>query len=114
MEAIRLQPPGESKAVVAQAIQQLPQSVRLWIKACSLETEVVSKKRVLRRGLENVPNSVRLWKEAIELEDPEDALVLLQRAVECCPQSTEVSGENCVRKDWKLGFLLKSTFVIFI
>ncbi|XP_062520556.1 pre-mRNA-processing factor 6-like isoform X2 [Corticium candelabrum] len=90
MEAIRLQPPEESKAVVAQAIQHLPQSVRLWIKACSLEVEVVAKKRVLRRGLENVPNSVRLWKEAIELEDPEDALMLLQRAVECCPQSTEI------------------------
>lgn len=90
MEAIRLQPPGESQSVVAQAIQQLPQSVRLWIKACSLEVEVAAKKRVLRRGLEIVPNSVRLWKEAIELEEPEDALVLLQRAVECCPQSTEV------------------------
>ena len=41
-------------------------------------------------GLESVPNSVRLWKEAVEMEDPDDALVMLQRAVECCPQSVEV------------------------
>ena len=31
-----------------------------------------------------VPNSVRLWKAAVELEDdPEDARVMLARAVEC-------------------------------
>ena len=41
-------------------------------------------------ALENIPNSVRLWKAAVELEDPEDATILLSRAVECCPQSVEV------------------------
>lgn len=33
-------------------------------------------------GLENVPTAVRLWKAAVELEEPEDARILLSRAVE--------------------------------
>ena len=40
--------------------------------------------------MEQVPNSVRLWKLAVELEDPEDARIMLARAVECCPTSTEL------------------------
>lgn len=47
---------------------------------------------VLSLALENIPNSVRLWKAAVELEDPEDARILLSRAVECCSQSVEVSN----------------------
>lgn len=41
-------------------------------------------------ALEHVPNSVRLWKAAVELEEPEDARIMLSRAVECCPTSVEV------------------------
>jgi len=41
-------------------------------------------------ALETVPDSVKLWKAAVELERPEDACVLLGRAVECCPTSTEL------------------------
>jgi len=41
-------------------------------------------------ALEQIPNSVRLWKAAVELEEPEDARILLARAVECCPTSTEL------------------------
>jgi len=41
-------------------------------------------------ALEHVPNSVRLWKVAVELEDPDDARIMLARAVECCPLSTEL------------------------
>ena len=33
---------------------------------------------------------VRLWKAAVEMEDDENALILLSRAVECCPQSVEL------------------------
>ena len=36
------------------------------------------------------PDSVRLWKAAVELEEPEDAKILLSRAVECCPTSVEL------------------------
>ena len=84
------QPSENSKATVAQAVRNLPHSVRLWIKAAELETEVKAKKRVYRKALEQIPNSVRLWKLAVELEDPDDACILLSRAVECCPQSVEL------------------------
>ncbi|PWA31670.1 hypothetical protein CCH79_00006719 [Gambusia affinis] len=41
-------------------------------------------------ALENVSKSVRLWKAAVELEEPEDARIMLSRAVECCPTSVEL------------------------
>ena len=75
---------------MAQAISNLPQSVKIWMKAVDLEDDTAAKRRVLRKGLENIPSSVRLWKEAVELEEPDDAKVLLTRAVECCPASVEV------------------------
>jgi len=90
LEAVRLQPAETAKSIVSQAIKELPQSVRLWIRAADLEQEVGAQKRVYRKALENIPNSVRLWKAAVELEDPEDARILLSRAVECCPQSVEL------------------------
>ena len=90
LEAARLQPPEMARAVIAQAVAEVPNAIRLWIKAADLETEGKAKKRVFRKALEQVPNSVRLWKLAVELEDPEDARILLARAVECCPTSTEL------------------------
>lgn len=60
------------------------------MKAVELENDVTAKKKVLRRALENIPSSVRLWKSAVELEGPEDARIMLSRAVECCPSSVEV------------------------
>ena len=100
------QPPEQSKAVIARAVSSLPQSVKIWIKATELEVEISAKKKVLRKGniavftmvgssfiltaLENIPSSVRLWKALVELEEPEDARILLSRAVECCPLSVEV------------------------
>ena len=45
-----LQPPESAKSVCAQAVGQLPLSVRLWIKAAALEDEVKAKKRVYRKG----------------------------------------------------------------
>ena len=66
----------------------VPNSVRIWVKTADFETEVKAKKRVYRKALEQIPNSVRLWKEAVEIEEPDDASILLARAVECCPSST--------------------------
>ncbi|BFZ21230.1 hypothetical protein BsWGS_24269 [Bradybaena similaris] len=90
LEAARLMPGDQAKAVAAQAVRQLPQSVRIWSKAADLEMELKAKKRVFRKALENIPNSVRLWKQAVELEDEEDARIMLSRAVECCPTSVEL------------------------
>ena len=84
------QSPENAKLVVAQAIQHLPQSVKLWSKAVELEEDISAKKKVLRRALESIPSSVKLWKSAVELEEPEDARIMLGRAVECCPSSVEV------------------------
>ena len=50
MEAARLQPGDTAKAVVAQAVRHLPGSVRIYIRAAELETDVRAKKRVLRKG----------------------------------------------------------------
>jgi len=90
LEAARLQPPEEAKKVVKLAVEQVPHTVRIWIKAADLEQEPRAKKKVFRKALEQIPNSVRLWKAAIELETPSDARILLSRAVECCPTSTEL------------------------
>lgn len=45
-----LQLPEQKKAVVAQALGQLPSSVKLWVKAMSLEEELTAKRRVLKKG----------------------------------------------------------------
>ena len=90
LEAARLQPPDIAKHVVARAVTNVPNAVKLWIKAADLEVESKAKKRVFRKALEQIPNSVRLWKLAVELEEPEDARIMLGRAVECCPTSTEL------------------------
>lgn len=80
-----------AKVILANAVQELPQSVRIWMRAVELEAEVKAKKRVLRKALEYIPASVRLWKETVKLEDnPEDARILLSRAVEVIPTSQEL------------------------
>ena len=35
---------------MAQAVRQLPQSVRTWMKAATLESEMKAKKKVFRKG----------------------------------------------------------------
>ncbi|XP_071476325.1 pre-mRNA-processing factor 6-like [Diadema antillarum] len=90
LEASRLQPGDTAKAVIAQAVRNLPECVRIWIRAASLETDHRAMRKVYRKALEHIPNSVRLWKAAVELEEPEEAKILLSRAVECCPTSVEL------------------------
>ncbi|GFS30001.1 pre-mRNA-processing factor 6 [Trichonephila inaurata madagascariensis] len=90
LEAARLQPADLAKAVISQALRHIPMSVRSWIKAADLETELKAKKKVFKKALAHIPNSVRLWKAAVELEDAEDARILLSRAVECCPTNTDL------------------------
>ena len=54
-------------------------------------------------ALEQIPNSVRIWKAAVELEGPEDAQIMLSRAVECCPTSVEVKiNHNYSKIPWHL------------
>ncbi|KAF8318392.1 putative pre-mRNA splicing factor prp1 [Clavulina sp. PMI_390] len=91
LESARLHQNDDAKVILAQAVQHLPHSVKIWIAAANLEAELKVKKRVLRKALEHIPNSVLLWKSAISLESsPEDARILLRRAVELLPHSVEL------------------------
>ncbi|KAJ3300496.1 hypothetical protein HK104_011001 [Borealophlyctis nickersoniae] len=91
LESARLNSVENAKVILAQAVRRIPQSVKIWLRACDLETDNTAKKRVLRRSLEFIPNSVKIWKAAVSHEeDPEDARILLSRAVECVPLSVEL------------------------
>ena len=76
------QSPENAKALLAKAIRFLPNSVKIWLHAASLEQEKNGKQAVIRKALEQIPTSVKLWKAAVELEEPDDARILLSRAVE--------------------------------
>ncbi|KAI0260679.1 PRP1 splicing factor, N-terminal-domain-containing protein [Gloeopeniophorella convolvens] len=91
LEAARLHQNDDAKVILANAVQHVGQSVKVWLAAADLEHDVKAKKRVLRRALEHIPNSVRLWKETVNLEtSPADARILLSRAVELIPLSVEL------------------------
>ena len=90
LEAARLQTPENAKTVLAEAVNKIPQSVKIWIHAASLETNVTMRRRVLRKALEVIPNSVKLWQAAIDLEGPDDARLMLGRAVECVPHAVDM------------------------
>ncbi|KAG6902409.1 hypothetical protein C0995_000335 [Termitomyces sp. Mi166 len=81
----------DAKVILANAVQHVGQSVKIWLAAADLEHDVKAKKRVLRKALEHIPNSVRLWKETVNLESSiVDARILLSRAVEVIPLSVEL------------------------
>lgn len=91
LEAARLHQNEDAKVILANAVQHVSQSVKIWLAAADLEGDVKAKKRVLRKALEHIPNSVRLWKETVNLETSAvDARIILSRAVEVIPQSVEL------------------------
>ena len=90
LEAARLQTPENVRGLLARGVQQLPHSVKLWMQAARVETDDAAKRRVLRKALERNSNSVRLWKAAVELHEEDEALMLLSRAVECCPDQVDL------------------------
>ncbi|OBZ68819.1 Pre-mRNA-processing factor 6 [Grifola frondosa] len=91
LEAARLHNNDDAKVILANAVQHVGQSVKVWLAAADLEHDVKAKKRVLRKALEHIPNSVRLWKETVNLESSAaDARILLSRAVEVIPLSVEL------------------------
>nr|GEW99540.1 protein stabilized1 [Tanacetum cinerariifolium] len=60
IEACRLVNPHEAKAVISRGVKGIPNSVKLWMQAATLEHDDVIKSKVLRKGLENIPYSVRI------------------------------------------------------
>lgn len=91
LENIRLNDNHNAKIIAANAIKHNDHSVRLWVEAMKLESDLRAKKRVIRHALDHIPQSVMLWKEAVNLEDdPEDARLLLAKATEIIPLSVEL------------------------
>eukprot|EP00177_Eucheuma_denticulatum_P007334 GFKZ01013347.1.p1 GENE.GFKZ01013347.1~~GFKZ01013347.1.p1 ORF type:complete len:646 (+),score=104.82 GFKZ01013347.1:431-2368(+) len=90
IEATRLHSKELGKRILAQAVKNVPKSVKVWLQASNLEDTVKSKRRVLRKALEIIPTSDVIWKAAVELEEPRGAMILLGRAVECAPKSTDL------------------------
>ena len=90
IEAARLHNKQSAKAILANAVEQLPHSIKIWLRAADMEDDIISKISVVKRALELTPNSVRLWKTLVEMVNEEDARVLLGRAVECCPLATDL------------------------
>lgn len=91
LESIRLNDNHNAKIVAANAIRNNDRSVRLWIEAMKIETDLLSKKRVMRRALDAVPQSVAMWKEAVNLEEnPSDARLLLAKATDLIPLSVDL------------------------
>lgn len=94
LEAIRMHMDGDNhngKVIAANALANIPRSVKLWIAAMELENDSRAKKRVMRKALDQLPQSVALWKTASNLEeDPNDAKLLLSRATEFIPLSIEL------------------------
>ena len=50
LSSLNLQLVENAKVILASAVQELPQSVRIWMRAVELEQDAKSKKRVLRKG----------------------------------------------------------------
>lgn len=91
LENIRLNESHNAKIIAANAIKNNDRSVKLWVEAMNLETDIRAKKRVLRQALDHIPQSVTIWKEAVNLEaDPADARLLLHKATEIIPLSVEL------------------------
>lgn len=90
VEATRLHSREIGRRILAQAVKNIPKSVKIWLQAATLEDDLKAKRKVLRKALEVVPTSDKIWKAAIELEEPRGAKILLERAVECAPRSTDL------------------------
>ena len=91
MEAARLHPPQMAKTIYASAIQHIPTSIQIFLKASMLESNDEDKKAILRKGLECNPSSVTLWKAIIELEkEEEDVKILLSIAIEKVPSCVDM------------------------
>ncbi|KAF0540930.1 Pre-mRNA-processing factor 6 [Gigaspora margarita] len=92
LEAARLNNPESARTILANTVQHLPQSVKIWLHAVNLETDMKGQKQVLRRAqvTELVPLSVDLWLALARLETYENAKKVLNCARTCDPTSHEV------------------------
>lgn len=90
IEATRLHSREIGRRILAQAVKNIPKSIKIWLQAATLEDDTKARRKVLRKALEIIPSSDKVWKAAVELEEPRGAKILLDRAVECAPKSTDL------------------------
>ena len=57
---ISLQNNDDAKVILANAVQHVGQSVKIWLAAADLEHDVKAKKRVLRKGASSLSAASRL------------------------------------------------------
>lgn len=72
------------------ALEQIPNSVRLWKQTVSLEDSATDARILLSRAVEVIPLSVELWLALARLETPERAKAVLNKARKAVPTSHEI------------------------
>lgn len=72
------------------ALEQIPNSVRLWKQTVSLEDSANDARILLARAVEVIPLSVELWLALARLETPERAKAVLNKARKAVPTSHEI------------------------
>jgi len=72
------------------ALENIPNSVRLWKETVNLETNASDARILLSRAVEVIPLSVELWLALAHLETPENAKKVLNKARKAIPTSHEI------------------------
>lgn len=72
------------------ALEQIPNSVRLWKETVNLEESITDARIILARAVEVIPLSVELWLALARLETPEKAKAVLNKARKAIPTSHEI------------------------
>jgi pre-mRNA-processing factor 6 len=72
------------------ALEQIPNSVRLWKETVNLESSAADARVILSRAVEVIPQSVELWLALARLETPDKAKTVLNKARKSVPTSHEI------------------------
>ena len=72
------------------ALEAIPNSVKLWKETVNLETSPEDARILLARAVEVIPLSVELWLTLARLETPERAKAVLNKARKSIPTSHEI------------------------
>ena len=72
------------------ALENIPNSVRLWKETVNLETSASDARILLSRAVEVIPLSVELWLALARIETPERAKAVLNKARKSVPTSHDI------------------------
>jgi pre-mRNA-processing factor 6 len=76
--------------ILLQALEHIPNSVRLWKETVNLESSATDARIILARAVEVIPLSVELWLALARLETPDKAKAILNKAHNTVPTSHEI------------------------